>query len=178
MTEELKQHVLKKGLTLGGLLVAITLTTYLGGASLVTNYFVSGISLLLMIVYPIYFTRKFRSLNQGYISFREAFTSCTGILIAAGFLNIFFSILLYNVIDPSFAQEVLNAIIDKTVVQLESIGMEDVQIEETIKNIESNSNFSPMNMFKGYIFSIIFYTVFGLIVAAFTKNDKPEFSEE
>jgi hypothetical protein len=178
MTEELKQHVLKNGLTLGGLLVAITLTTYLGGAALVTNYFVSGISLLLMIIYPIYFTRKFRSLNEGYISFREAFTSCTGILIAAGFLNIFFSILLYNVIDTGFAQEVLNAIVDKTVVQLESIGMEDVQIEETIKAIESNSSFTPMNMFKGYIFSIIFYTVFGLIVAAFTKNDRPEFTED
>lgn len=178
MSEELKQHVLKNGLTLGGLLVAISLITYLGGAEWVTNYIVSIISLLLMIIFPIYYTRKFRTENQGYISFREAFTSCTGILIAAGFLNIFFSILLYNVIDPDFAQEMLNAIVDKTVGQLEAIGMQDDQIEETISSIEKNSDFSAMNMFKGYIFSIIFYTVFGLIVAAFTKNEKPVFTEE
>ena len=51
-------------------------------------------------------------------------------------------------------------------------------IEKMIVDIEQNSDFSPMTLFKGYIFSIIFYTVFGLIVAAFTKKEKPEFTEE
>ena len=72
----------------------------------------------------------------------------------------------------------LNAIVDKTVAQFEALGMDDAQIEQTIESIEKSSDFSALNMFKGYIFSIIFYTVFGLIVAAFTKNEKPEFTEE
>jgi hypothetical protein len=75
MSEELKQHILKNGLNLGLILVAITLFTYTGGAELATSYFVSFGSLLLMIIFPIYYTRKFRAQNDGYISFREAFSS-------------------------------------------------------------------------------------------------------
>jgi len=178
MSEELKQHILKNGLNLGLILIAITLFTYIGGAELVTNYFVSFGSLLLMIVFPIYYTKKFRAHNGGYISFREAFSSCTGILIAAGFLNTFVSILLFNIIDPGFALEMLDVIIEKTVIQLESVGMDEAQIEQTIKRIEEGSAFGAVNMFKGYIFGIIFYTIFGLIVAAITKNDRPEFIED
>jgi|TARA_B110000977_G_scaffold115104_1_gene148780 hypothetical protein len=178
MSEELKQHILKNGLTLGGILVAITAITYIGGSELLTNYAVSISSFVLMIAFPIYHTRSLRSANDGFISFRDAFTSCTGILIAAGFINTFASILLYNIIDPGFGVEVVDAIINKTVAQLESIGAEESLIEETIKSLEEGTSFDALNMFKGYVFSIIFYTVFGLLVAAFTKKDKPMFSEE
>ena len=178
MSEELKQHILKNGLNFGCILVALTMITYLGGPELATNYVISFGSLALMIVFPIYHTRKLRTRNDGFISFREAFSSCTGILIAGGFINIFASIFLYNVIDPSFAIEMVDAVINKTVAQLESLGMSESQIEESIKALEEGSSFDPLSLFKGYIFSIIFYTVFGLLVAAFTKNEKPEFSEE
>tara|TARA_B100000780_G_C21004333_1_gene401955 strand:- start:107 stop:700 length:594 start_codon:yes stop_codon:yes gene_type:complete len=178
MSEELKQHILKHGLTLGGILVAITTFSYIGGPEIVASYSVSIGSLILMIAFPIYQTRRFRTTHEGFISFREAFSSSTGILIAAGFINTFASILLYNIIDPGFGIEVMDAIINKTVAQLESIGAEESLIEETIKSFEGSSNFDVMNMFKGYIFSIIFYTVFGLLVAAFTKNEKPMFTEE
>jgi uncharacterized membrane protein YagU involved in acid resistance len=114
-----------------------------------------------------------RSSQDGYITFKEAFTSCTGILVAAGFINIFVSIVLYNIIDPGYAIELVDSIVNKTVTQFEQLGMEDSQIEEMISQIEQNTDFSPLALFKSYIFSIVFYTVFGLIVAAFTKKDQP-----
>lgn len=177
MSELLKQHIFKNGLNLGAILVFITISTYLGGPELVTNYTVSFGSLLVMIVFPIYHTRKFRTQSNGFISFKQAFTSCTGILIAAGFINVAASILLYNVIDPAFAIEMLDVVINKMVSQLESLGMNESQIEESIKALEESSSFDPISLFKGYLFSIIFYTIFGLLVAAFTKNENPEFSE-
>ena len=73
--------------------------------------------------------------------------------------------------------KIVDAIINKTVSQLESIGAEESIIEATIKSLEEGSSFDALNMFKGYIFSIVFYTVFGLLVAAFTKNENQEFSE-
>ncbi len=178
MSEELKQHIFKNGLNMGLLLIGITLFSYLGGAEMQTNYIVSFGTLILMIVFPIYHTRVFRTSNEGYISFREAFTSCTGILVAAGFLNVFCNILIYNFIDPQYAIEVVDAIIEKTATQLQSSGVDEATIEKMIVDIEQNSDFSPMTLFKGYIFSIIFYTVFGLIVAASTKKEKPDFTEE
>ena len=177
MSELLKQHILKNGLNLGAILVFITISTYLGGPELVTNYTVSFGTLLVMLVFPIYHTRKFRIQSNGFISFKQAFTSCTVILIAAGFINVAASILLYNVIDPAFAIEMLDVVINKMVSQLESLGMNESQIEESIKALEESSSFDPISLFKGYLFSIIFYTLFGLLVAAFTKNENPEFSE-
>jgi len=173
MKEELKQHILKNGTTLGAILVAITLTTYLLGAEYATNYVISISTLLITIIFPIYQTRMLRSSQDGYITFKEAFTSCTGILVAAGFINIFVSIVLYNIIDPGYAIELVDSIVNKTVTQFEQLGMEDSQIEEMISQIEQNTDFSPLALFKSYIFSIVFYTVFGLIVAAFTKKDQP-----
>jgi len=37
--------------------------------------------------------------------------------------------------------------------------------------MESEANFSPMNMLKGFGFTIVGYTLFGVIVAAFTKKN-------
>ena len=178
MTEELKQHIFKNGLNLGLILVGITLFTYINGAEMQVNYFVSFGTLILMIVFPIYHTRALRTHQGGYISFREAFTSCTGILVAAGFLNVFCNILIYNFIDPQYAIEVVDAIIEKTVTQLQSGGIDEATIEKMIVDIRENSDFSPMTLFKGYLFSIVFYTVFGLIVAGLTKKENPDFTEE
>lgn len=173
MKEVLKQHILKNGTVLGLILVAITLTTYLLGAEYATNYIISFGTLLVSIIYPIYHTRKLRTSQGGFISFKDAFTSCTGILIAAGFINIFVSIVLYNIIDPGYAMEMIDAVVNKTVAQFEQLGMDDAQIEEMIKQIEESTDFSPLALLKSYIFSIIFYTVFGLVVAAFTKKEEP-----
>ena len=37
--------------------------------------------------------------------------------------------------------------------------------------MESEANFSPMNMLKGFGFTIVGYTLFGLLVAAITKKN-------
>ena len=37
--------------------------------------------------------------------------------------------------------------------------------------MEAEANFSPMNMLKGFGFTIVGYTLFGLIVAAITKKN-------
>jgi hypothetical protein len=178
MSEDLKQHILKNGFTLGVVYICIDILKYLGGAEYFVNTYVGVLSILIAVVVPIYYTFKFRASNEGFIDFRTAFSSCTGILLAAGFIELVFQILLLNIIDTQFASELLDVSINTAVAQFEAFGMSEDEITKIVTAMESTSSYSPMNMLKGFGFMVVGYTIFGLIVAAFTKNDRPEFSEE
>ena len=89
-----------------------------------------------------------------------------------------FDILLFNIIDPGFSSQLLDVTINTAVGQMESFGMSDEQISSTIEMMEAEANFSPINMLKGFGFTIVGYTLFSLIVAAITKKNKNQFSNE
>ena len=171
MSEEIKQYILKNGLVLGGIYVAIDVIKYLYGAEYFVNNYVSFAALLLSAIFPIYYLLQYKKSKDGFINFRTAFTICTGILIASGFILLVFDILLFNIIDPGFSTKLLDVTINSAVVQLEAFGMPDEQVSSAIEMMEAEANFSPINMLKGFGFTIVGYTLFGLIVAAITKKN-------
>ena len=171
MSEEIKHYILKNGLVLGGIYVVIDIIKYFFGAEFFVNTYVSYAALLLAAIFPIYYLLHYKKSQDGFIDFRSAFSICTGILIASGFISLVFNILLFNIIDPEFSSELLDITINTAVIQLEAFGMSDEQISSAIEMMESEANFSPMNMLKGFGFTIVGYTLFGVIVAAFTKKN-------
>ena len=171
MSEEIKQYILKNGLVLGVIYVALDIIKYVCGAEFFVNNYVSFGSLLLAAIFPIYYLLHYKKSKNGFIDFRSAFSICTGILIASGFILLVFDILLFNIIDPGFSSELLDVTINTAVVQLETFGMSDEQISTAIEMMEAEANFSPMNMLKGFGFTIVGYTLFGLIVAAITRKN-------
>lgn len=176
MSEELKQHILKNGITLAVIYICIDILKYVGGAEYFVNTYVGVLSILIAVVVPIYFTFQYRSANEGFIDFKTAFSSCTGILLAAGFLELVFQIILLNIIDTQFAVELLDVSINTAVSQFEAFGMSEDKIAEIVDAMESTSSYSPLNMLKGFGFMVVGYTIFGLMVAAFIKRERPEFS--
>lgn len=171
MSEEIKQYILKNGLVLGVIYVALDIIKYVYGIELFLNNYVNFASLLLATIFPIYYLLQYKKSKDGFIDFRSAFSICTGILIASGFILLVFNILLFNIIDPRFSSELLDSTINTAVVQFEAIGMSDEQISSAIEMMESEANFSPMNMLKGFGFTIVGYTLFGLLVAVVTKKN-------
>ena len=178
MSEELKQYILKNGLILGTIYVFFCIFKYLSGVDTFVDTYFGIASLLLSIIFPVYYCVQLRKIRGGYIDFKEVFTVCTGILIAAGFIDVVFQILLLNIIDPGFAVDLLDASINAVVAQLDTFGVPEDEIALAIENIESNSNYSPMNLLKGFCFSVLGYSIFGLIVAVIIKKNKPEFLNE
>ena len=171
MSQEIKQYILQNGLVLGGLYVALDIIKYVIGTEFFVNNYVSFATLLLAAIFPIYFLLQFKKSKNGLVDFRTAFSICTGILIASGFILLVFNIMLFNIIDPEFSSELLDVTINTAVLQLEAFGMSDEQISSAIEMIESEANFSPMNMLKQFGFTIVGYTLFGLLVAAITKKN-------
>jgi hypothetical protein len=158
-------------LVLGAIYVAIDIIKYVYGAELFVNNNVSFASLLLAAIFPVFYLLQYKKSQDGFIDFRTAFSISTGILIASGFILLVFNILLFNIIDPGFSSELLDVTINTAVVQLETFGISDEQISTAIEMMEAEANFSPMNMLKGFGFTIVGYTLFGLIVAAITKKN-------
>ena len=171
MSEEIKQYILKNGLVLGGIYVVLDIIKYVNGAEFFVNNYVSFATLLLAAIFPIYYLLQYKKSENGFIDFRSAFSICTGILIASGFILLVFNILLFNIIDPGFSLELLDVTINTAVIQLEAFGMSDEQISSAIEMMEAETNFSPLNMLKGFGFTIVGYTLFGLLVAAITKKN-------
>ena len=60
MSEELKQHILKNGFTLGVVYICIDILKYIGGAEYFVNTYVGVLSILIAVVVPIFYTFKFR----------------------------------------------------------------------------------------------------------------------
>jgi len=171
MSQEIKQYILKNGLVLGGIYVALDIIKYVIGAEFFLNNYVSFATLLLAAIFPIYYLIQFKKSKNGLLDFRTAFSICTGILIASGFILLVFNIMLFNIIDSAFASELLDLTINTAVLQFELLGMSDEQISSAIEMIESEANFSPINMLKQFGFTIVGYTLFGLLVAAVTKKN-------
>jgi len=171
MSQEIKQYILKNGLVLGGIYVALDIIKYVIGAEFFLNNYVSFATLLLAAIFPIYYLIQFKKSKNGLLDFRTAFSICTGILIASGFILLVFNIMLFNIIDSAFASELLDLTINTAVLQFELLGMSDEQISSAIEMIESEANFSPINMLKQFGFTIVGYTLFGLLVAVVTKKN-------
>ena len=171
MSQEIKQYILKNGLVLGGIYVALDIIKYVIGAEFFLNNYVSFATLLLAAIFPVYYLIQFKKSKNGLLDFRTAFSICTGILIASGFILLVFNIMLFNIIDSAFASELLDLTINTAVLQFELLGMSDEQISSAIEMIESEANFSPINMLKQFGFTIVGYTLFGLLVAAVTKKN-------
>ena len=55
MSEEIKQYILKNGLVLGGIYVALDIIKYVYGAEFFVNNYVNFASLLLAAIFPIYY---------------------------------------------------------------------------------------------------------------------------
>jgi hypothetical protein len=115
------------------------------------------------------------------LSFKETFTVTIGSIVAGAFISTFFTILLFNFIDPDFAVLLKDATIEKMVVQLEELPESNAMygiMETLIEQTEKEDIYSISNLASAFFYGIFFHIIFSLIIAAFVKKDKPiEISE-
>lgn len=177
MNEIIKNNSSKFGLITGGLGIAYFLLAYLVDETLFVNmaigilFWVGNIALFIVAV-----ARSKKQLG-GYIAFKEAFSGFMLTAIIYSLLITLFSMLLFNVVDPELAVTLKEATLEKTVEFLESIGQSNDEIEKAIVNMEKVDNYSIANMGKSFIYSVLGYSILGLIVAAIMKKNRPEFPD-
>lgn len=177
----MKDYILSSGLKIGALYIFLTVFAYVMGVDFHLNVSWSIIKPIIPYCLLFFFVLRYKKLVGGYLSFKETFTVTIGSIVAGAFISTFFTILLFNFIDPDFAVLLKDSTIEKMVVQLEELPESNAMygyMENLIEQTEKEDIYSISNLASAFFYSIFFHIIFSLIIAAFVKKDKPiEISE-
>jgi len=177
----MKDYILKNGLILGSISIILLVASYAIGVDFFLNNTWSIIKGILPYVVLIFLVIEYKKLVGGYISFKETFTVTLGITVAGAFLSTFFSILLFNFIDPDFAVQLKDFTVEKLAIQLDQLPESNPMysvMETLIEQTQEEDIYSISNQASALFYSLFFHIIFSAIIAAFIKKNKPlEISE-
>ena len=111
-------------------------------------------------------TRK-NEIESGNLTYGQGVGTGIGIVAIGAFILTVYTLIFNNFIDPEY----MNAIMQKTKIDMMEKGMSDEQIEGAMKMTEKFKN-PIFSSFMTYFGSLFFGTILTLIVAIFTKNNK------
>ncbi|MFB9052910.1 DUF4199 domain-containing protein [Formosa undariae] len=174
MENSLKSMAATNGIYLAILLSAITIIAYVVDLEILTSMWVSAGIFIIIIVFGIISTAKAKSLQSGFISFKEAFTAYFTTVVIGVIISTIVSIIIFNFIDPDAADFLKQQIIEKSTGMMESFGAPQEQIDLAIAEMQKQNQFEIGNQLKSLAFSIIFYCIVGLIIAFAMKKTDPE----
>lgn len=177
----LNKKALQFGLMLGGLSILLSLLIYFMGVEVITNWWV-GISLGLVILgLSIFFSLRLKKISGlERISYWQAFFAIIIMSVIAGILNAGYQRAI-NYLDPHLLENIENASIQKTTAMMEKFGTPQERIDQTIDDMqirfEEAKNVTVAAMAKTILFTLLWYAVFGFIMAIFVRKIPPLFSE-
>ncbi|MFK7946430.1 MAG: DUF4199 domain-containing protein [Saprospiraceae bacterium] len=116
-----------------------------------------------------------RTLQGGFASFREMFSSAFLTFAVAAIFTIGFQYILLTVIDPELAEIQAEQAMEQAIKIVEWAGIEEnsKEYEEALENAEKNAMPSLKNSILGYLGALVFGGLISLIFGGAMKKDKP-----
>jgi hypothetical protein len=174
INEIIKRNGITFGVLTGILSALITATIYAVDLNLFVSWWIGVISISIYLVLGIVLLSKTKKELKGIFLFKEAFTTYFICAVIAILIGTTFNILLFNVIDPS-AQDTLKEItLKNTIAMMEKFNSPPAAINDVISKMKDSNPFSTIELLKGSVSSIVFSSIFGLIMAAFFKSKSQE----
>lgn len=168
-----KKNAINYGFILGGILATITALIYAIDLELLTKWWLGIFLFLVALAVGFVSVAKSKDILGGFISFKEAFTSYF-ITMAIGLLiNVFVGILIFVVIDPDAAAFLQEKVIEMSRSMMESFGAPEEEVNKALAEMEGKNSYSLGSQLQSYIFQLVFYSVFGLLVALIMKKNDP-----
>jgi hypothetical protein len=172
-TQLIKKTATAQGITLGIILALSTTLMYVLNPEMFTKWWVGILSFLVVLLFGIISVSKSKGQLNGFITFKEAFTSYF-ITVALGyFISTLMGILIFSIIDPDMAQFVQEKAMETTRGFMERFGAPQEEIDKAIVKMGEQDNFSITSQLKSYIFGLAFLSVLGLLVALIFKRKDP-----
>lgn len=121
------------------------------------------------------FAGRIRKANGGFISFKDIFGAIFIMMLISSFIYFIYSFIYFKFIDPEFIDKMKNG----TLTWMEKMKVSEDQLEKTIKKFDDQAaeskNFSFGKNVIGFLSNVVLNSLFGLIVAAIVKKNKPVF---
>lgn len=179
MDKTLRDFVLKWGLIIGLVQCSVSLISYLMGLEWMVSFTFALLNILVLIGGPVYCGVLWKKQQGGFLDFKNAFLVIFIVFAASGFVLLGYNVLMYTVIDPEIPGQVKEAVIEKTFTMMERFGAPEDSIEKAMEDLEqTDMEYSPSSLIKGYFTSWIWGSIIALIGAAIIKKNKPMFEEK
>jgi len=164
---------LNPGLMLGGILILISVITYVLGLNPVDNSWIGWVSYTAMAFAFFYYQKTYRdNFNDGFLSLGEAVKIGVTIAVVAGILTAIYNVIFMLYIEPDY--------IDKMLLKIEeqmldaNPDMPQAQIDMALAM--SKKTMSPMiSIPLGIIGSAVSGLILSLATGFFTKKNNPSF---
>ena len=174
MNEIIKKNGITFGIISGVISLLMTSMIYLIDVKLFAAWWIGIVGVVIYLGIGIYLLIKTRKELNGIFSFKDAFTTYFVYAIIGIAISVLFNILLFNVIDPSLKETVKDISIEAAVSMMKKFGTPTSAIKEAVEKMSETDQFGVMEQLKGSLFSIIFSSIFGLILAAIFKSKPKE----
>jgi len=165
-----KSSAINNGLYLGAILSLVSVIIYAVNLDLFTEWWLGIILFVVVVAYGVISAVKSRRILNGFISFKQAFTSyfittAIGTLIAT-----VVGIAIFTFIDPEAATYLNEQILLVTKQTMERFGMPQEAMQAALDEAAKKDNFSLGMQSQAFVFRLAFYAVVGLIVALIVKK--------
>jgi len=173
MSKTMKSSSINFGLITGVSLTVLYVILYVIDANLLNSFMLGLFILLALIVVGFVSAAKARSINEGFISFKEAFTAyfipvAIGLLIPTLFLYV-----LFNFVDPETALYLKEEGLVQARELMEKFGTPEAEIEKALENAANEDQNSLGSTLKRYAFTLVFFGVMGFHPALALKKKEP-----
>ncbi|EPR72183.1 hypothetical protein ADIWIN_3022 [Winogradskyella psychrotolerans RS-3] len=175
MEKSLKSVAVNYGVYLSLILVSFTIIGYAIDLELLVNFWLVMLLLpLICIIFGIISSAKAKSMLNGFISFKQAFSSYF-ITIAIGILiSTLVTFILFNYVDQEAAIILKEIVLEKTVSLMENFGAPASEIEKAMIEMEKQDTFAITTQLKSLAQGFVFYSIIGLLVALIMKKNDPD----
>lgn len=173
MEKSIKATATNYGLVLGLILALITVIAYAFMLELFTKWWLSILLFLIIVAMGTISSLKSKKLLGGYINFKTAFTSYFITILIGVLISTIVTIVIFNFIDTDAAAAYKELTLESQREMMENFGAPESQIEEAIAEAEKTNYFSLGNQAKSFAYTLVFFSVIGLIVALAVKKKDP-----
>ncbi len=170
--------LLKSSLTYGiyAALISIFISVVIWAGGLMESMGIFGsailgvVSLVISFVVMLVFTKNYRNKEfEGYISFGEAFKFAMLVTVVSTVILIVYNFIFYSFIAPDYLENLYAALQQKTLEYMESRGVPDSAIEQTLERFEEVPSIAK-TMRQTAISGIVGGGIISVIVAAIVKK--------
>lgn len=170
MNEIIKKNGITYGIIMGSISVLVTTLIYVIDVNYFVSWWLGILSFTISIVLSCLLLSKTKKDLKGILTFKEAFTTFFISTLISLIIATTFSIILFNVIDPSLKETIKELTLKSMKSMMEKFGGRPEDISKALKQIQETDQFSVMSQLKGTLSYIVVYSIFGLILAAFFKT--------
>jgi len=174
MENSIKSSAINYGLYLGGALALVTVAIYAIDLSLMVNMWLGILLILVIVGFGVVSTAKSKGIQEGILSFKQAFSSYFITVVVGITISTIVSALLFNFIDPEAAIQMKEMTVEATINMLEGFGAPPESIAEAVERIENQNQFGLGALVQNLIWSFVIQAVIGLIVALIMKKTDPD----